>query len=159
LEVKWKGGDPASGLVEALAMPDRTVSVEVRPVRSAGRSLFRVSWPEGESVQESRMEHDARSLDVSNRLGMTRRFEWDTDTGRILSDGVNSYDVAVGEGGSSTVRMVNASGEEQTRRYDNAGNAIVPTDSSARSTGFPMPSPALPASPASSSVRATRPES
>jgi len=127
LEVRWKGGDSASGLVEALVMPDRTIAVEVRPDRKSDRSLFQVSWPEGETLQEVRMERSANSLDMTRRLGAVRRFEWDGETGRIRTDGINTYEVAVEDEGSATIRMVNASGEEQTRRYDDASQATVVT--------------------------------
>jgi hypothetical protein len=132
LEVQWKGNDPASGLVDALVMPDRTIEVEVRPDRKTDRSLFRVTWPEGAALQEMSMERSAASLDMVKHLGAVRRFEWDAETGRILSDGINSYDVDFGANGSATIRMVNASGEEQTRRYDKETHAVTVS----RSDGF-----------------------
>ena len=120
LIVNWGEGENAR--VESLDLPGKSVSLSTKntgPAFLHYESQF--SWDLKSGKKKTiRFRHLGDSLDIVESKGYVRRFEWDPETGHLVSDGMNRYGVkaAAEAGGVPTISLTTSTGKTVSRKAD-----------------------------------------
>ena len=117
LKVEWRDGTPTSGSVDALVVSGRHYVLRFDG-EGDQRSLAAVVWRDRDAVHGVEFQQDRSRLQITGRDGSIRRFDWNPATGRLRSDGLNSYRVLSAEGRPRRIEMTTSTGEVLAHQID-----------------------------------------